>query len=43
VAEPERAGDVLFGARCALAVDEMWATEVLARWSKGESSLLGFI
>ncbi|MEV6491524.1 iron-containing redox enzyme family protein [Actinoplanes sp. NPDC051633] len=38
-AEPGLAGDVLFGARCALALDQEWATEVLARWDAGESSL----
>ena len=37
--EPGLAGDVLFGARCALALDQEWATEVLARWAAGESSL----
>ena len=42
VAEPELAGDVLFGARCALAVDTLWAGEVLARWERGESSLRSF-
>ncbi|BBH67589.1 hypothetical protein ACTI_42740 [Actinoplanes sp. OR16] len=31
-AEPERAGDVLFGARCALALDALWAEDLLARW-----------
>lgn len=43
VAEPERAADVFFGARCALALDELWAAELLERWSRDESSLLGFI
>jgi hypothetical protein len=43
VAEPERAPDVLFGARCALALDELWAAELLERWGRDESSLLGFI
>jgi hypothetical protein len=38
-AEPMLAGDVLFGARCALVLDDRWATEVLAKWSAGESSL----
>ena len=37
--EPGLAGDVLFGARCALALDEVWAAEVLERWAAGESSL----
>jgi hypothetical protein len=39
-AEPEAAPDVLFGARCALAVDALWATEVFAVWERGETSLL---
>ncbi|GAA0799603.1 iron-containing redox enzyme family protein [Spirilliplanes yamanashiensis] len=38
-AEPELAGDVLFGARCALAVDGLWATGVLEAWAEGRSSL----
>ena len=38
-AEPELAGDVLFGARCALALDDAWAGYVLDRWAAGESSL----
>jgi hypothetical protein len=38
-AEPELAGDVLFGARCALALDARWADMVLRRWRAGESSL----
>jgi hypothetical protein len=38
-AEPEAAGDVLFGARCAMALDETWRAEVLATWSRGETSL----
>ncbi|MFC7534129.1 iron-containing redox enzyme family protein [Actinoplanes sp. GCM10030250] len=37
--EPELAGDVLFGARCALALDDLWAQEVLDAWDAGESSL----
>ncbi|GGN14488.1 hypothetical protein FHR83_003873 [Actinoplanes campanulatus] len=40
--EPDHAADVLFGARCALALDGLWAREVLGCWSRGESSLLGF-
>jgi hypothetical protein len=43
VAEPDRAGDVLFGARCALALDSLWAGSVLSRWEAGGSSLLKFI
>jgi hypothetical protein len=37
--EPELTGDVLFGARCALAMDALWAGEVLSAWEAGESSL----
>ena len=40
VAEPELAADVLFGARCALVVDALWAGSVLEHWQRGESSLL---
>jgi len=43
VAEPGHAADVLFGARCALALDSLWAAAVLAPWERDESSLLGFI
>jgi hypothetical protein len=42
-AEPDRADDVLFGARCALALDSLWAASVLSRWDAGESSQLNFI
>ncbi|GAA4946769.1 iron-containing redox enzyme family protein [Actinoplanes utahensis] len=42
-AEPERAADVLFGARCALALDSLWAGAVLDAWGRGESSLRGFV
>ncbi|HEX5201242.1 MAG TPA: iron-containing redox enzyme family protein [Actinoplanes sp.] len=38
-AEPELAGDVLFGARCALALDTRWAAGVLAAWESGATSL----
>ncbi|MEU4217466.1 iron-containing redox enzyme family protein [Actinoplanes sp. NPDC026623] len=38
-AEPELAGDVLFGARCALALDARWANAVLDSWQAGRSSL----
>jgi hypothetical protein len=41
VAEPEVAEDVLFGARCALAVDALWAEHVLSSWKNGRSSLYG--
>jgi Iron-containing redox enzyme len=36
---PWLAGDVLFGARCALALDDEWATFVLDRWAAGATSL----
>jgi len=39
VAEPELAGDVLFGARCALALDNVWAASILDAWNAGRSSL----
>ncbi|MFL6111762.1 MAG: iron-containing redox enzyme family protein [Catenulispora sp.] len=39
-AEPELAADVLFGARCALAVDAFWAAGLLDAWQAGKSSLL---
>jgi hypothetical protein len=37
--EPELTADLLFGARCALVVDALWAEYVLDRWAAGESSL----
>ncbi|GIF08332.1 iron-containing redox enzyme family protein [Actinoplanes siamensis] len=38
-AEPELAGQVLWGARCALAVDNQWAGGVLDAFTDGRSSL----
>ncbi len=38
-AEPELAGDVLFGARAVLTLEDRWAEYVLAKWEAGESSL----
>src|SRR3954453_15213337 len=38
-AELELAGDVLYGARCALALDALWPAGVLAAWESGRSSL----
>ena len=38
-AEPELAGDVLYGARCALALDARWAGGLLTAWDEGRSSL----
>jgi hypothetical protein len=40
-AEPELAGDVLFGARAALALDARWAESLLTAWAEGRSSLRG--
>jgi hypothetical protein len=40
-AEPELAGDVLFGARCALTLDAIWAGTLLAAWEEGRSALRG--
>ena len=37
--EPELTADLLFGARCALALDSLWAEQVLSAWERGESSL----
>jgi heme oxygenase-like protein len=39
MAEPELAGDVVWGARCALAVDNLWTVEILDHWQQGRSSL----
>jgi hypothetical protein len=41
VDEPELTADVLFGARCALALDEVWAGSLLTEWQEGRSSLRG--
>ncbi|WP_438870607.1 iron-containing redox enzyme family protein [Paractinoplanes bogorensis] len=38
-AEPALAGDILFGARCALAVDAHWAGSIMRAWDSGRSSL----
>jgi hypothetical protein len=40
-ADPEQAGLVLYGARCALALDAQWAGAVLDAWAEGRSSLRG--
>ena len=37
--EPDLAGDVLYGARCALALDARWAGGLLTAWAAGRSSL----
>ena len=37
--EPELAGDVLFGAACALALDGVTATHLLDAWQSGKSAL----
>lgn len=38
-AEPDLAGQVLWGARCALMIDNRWAGGVLDAWAEGRSSL----
>jgi hypothetical protein len=38
-AEPESAGDVVFGARSVLALEDKWAEYILGRWAAGDSSL----
>ncbi|MGK5682564.1 iron-containing redox enzyme family protein [Actinoplanes sp. URMC 104] len=38
-AEPAQAGELLFGARAALAIDSLWAGSVLDAWSRETSSL----
>ena len=37
--QPERAPDVLWGARCLLAVEADWASHLLRAWEAGETSL----
>jgi hypothetical protein len=39
LAEPDLAGDVLYGARCALALDARWAEGLITAWADGRSSL----
>ncbi|MER5646074.1 iron-containing redox enzyme family protein [Streptosporangium sp. NPDC002524] len=36
---PSRAGDVLYGAACALALDRLFAEHVMSHWRRGASSL----
>ncbi|WP_436761005.1 iron-containing redox enzyme family protein [Streptosporangium sp. V21-05] len=36
---PSRAGDVLYGAACALALDRLFAEHVMGHWRRGASSL----
>jgi hypothetical protein len=38
-AEPALAGDVLFGARAALAVDSLWAGSILDTWQNGRPTI----
>ena len=38
--EPELAADVLWGARCLLAMERTWAEHLLSSWDAGKSSLL---
>jgi hypothetical protein len=37
--EPELAGDVLFGAGCALYMDAIWAGHLIDCWDAGRTSL----
>ncbi|MFC4591058.1 iron-containing redox enzyme family protein [Sphaerisporangium corydalis] len=37
---PSRAGEVLYGAACALTLDRLFAEHVMGRWRRGASSLL---
>jgi hypothetical protein len=39
-AEPDRAGDVSFGARALMAVEDRFARSMLDAWAEGRSSLL---
>ncbi|UBU17620.1 iron-containing redox enzyme family protein [Nonomuraea gerenzanensis] len=39
-AHPALAGDVLYGAACALEVERRWAGHVLGRWERGDTSLV---
>jgi hypothetical protein len=38
--DPALSADVLWGARALVAVEGLWAAHVMARWQRGESSLL---
>src|SRR4051812_48055592 len=40
IAEPELAGDILFGVRALLHLDARFAAHLLERWDRGETSLL---
>ena len=37
--EPQLAPDILWGARCLLALDEIWARRLITQWAGGRSSL----
>ncbi|MEV4473587.1 iron-containing redox enzyme family protein [Nonomuraea sp. NPDC049504] len=37
--EPALAGDIVFGAACALELERLWAGYVLTRWERGDTSL----
>jgi hypothetical protein len=39
VAEPELAGDILFGARALLALDAIWAERLIRMWDEGGTAL----
>ncbi|GAA3467887.1 iron-containing redox enzyme family protein [Nonomuraea roseola] len=38
---PSLSGDVLYGAACALTLERLWAAQVMSRWLRGTTSLLG--
>jgi hypothetical protein len=38
--EPSVAPDIIFGARCLLHLEELWASHTLSSWEDGRSSLL---
>jgi hypothetical protein len=40
MSEPGLAGDILFGVRALLHLDGRFATHLLDRWDRGETSLL---
>jgi hypothetical protein len=40
LSDPALGGDILFGARALLALDGIWAGQVLEAWGRGESSLM---
>lgn len=39
-AEPDLAGDIVFGAQCAVLADDLFARHLIEKWDRGRSSLL---